>query len=736
MISIMKNRKLREHLLSFYELRHHAEVYTHFRKCLEFLLRNLPYSLFIGKLEKEGSPHVQHTINFPTSPKVLRDLSEFVQKYLSKNDCVSFHTEPHNPSFFQHTNIKYMLGYRKEKWFCILLLQNGIQKHILTYLEITMALAIYSLTKLDEREEQIAYAKYLQYISQLKPVLDDKEDNRTTLQRILYVVGEMFNAQAGIMLFDPNDEELVLQSPAFQASEDEIRLYRIRPSQQSNASRVFVTGQAYISNQALGDQNIIQEFVHLYRVQNIATVPIEGKDKRIGVLHVINRKDRGWLKDDLTILSWISSQIGYILENSRLLKEISEQRALAEQTAEQLKQQKQIIEEQRKKLEEQQKDLKQSLSLHQLFTNILLSGQGIAGIMKTLSQHLRCSVILLDPQRRILATEWISKTDRERKLSPGQILLDTAGWKRKTIQHMGHKFGEILMPADESRHHGQWENLLLEQAKLAICVELMYQRSIQDTQNRQKAELLQRLIQGKFQEPDILLNEALDYGHDLMEEHVILVIQMTRGANTSPLLRQLTSYLDNHCNLSYLLLKQIDQLVLLVNLTQLEKRSLTPYRLAQMLQDEIFGFQCQIGISRPCNQLRLYPAAYDEALKAVKLAHTLGKTIVGIDEHRSLEMLLHLENNTCQQYITKVLGPLLEYDRNRGSELLTTLSAYLECNGVLTLTAEKCHTHINTVRYRLQKIEELLQCDLKNNQTLFDLQLALKLLSLQGGTSL
>lgn len=86
-------------------------------------------------------------------------------------------------------------------------------------------------------------------------------------------------------------------------------------------------------------------------MQNIATVPIEGKDKRIGVLHVINRKDRGRLKDDLTILSWISSQIGYILENSRLLKEISEQRTLAEQTAEQLKQQKQIIEEQRKKVD-------------------------------------------------------------------------------------------------------------------------------------------------------------------------------------------------------------------------------------------------------------------------------------------------------------------------------------------------------------------------------------------------
>jgi DNA-binding PucR family transcriptional regulator len=580
-------------------------------------------------------------------------------------------------------------------------------------------------------------------ISQLKPVMDDKEDSQTTLQRLFRTVCDIFNAQPGIMLFDPHDEELILQSPAFQASDDAIHLYRIRPSQQGNASRVFVTGRAYYSNQALGDQNIIQEFVHLYNVRNIATVPIEGNEKRMGVLHLINRKDRDWREEDLLTLSWIASQIGYILENAHLLRQISNQRALAERATLQLQQQNQVIIAQRKNLEEQRIELENSLSLHHHFTNLLLSGQGVSGILKTLASKLHCSTLLIDPYQRVLAVELNSiELQQEQMLSPGQFMFDTTGWIKLSVKQVGQTFGYLLLPSTQTSHLGQWEKLLIEQAKLALCVELMYQKIMWDTQNKRKAELLEQLIQGEFAEVDSLLKEALIYGHNLSSEHIICVFQQPEGESKNmgesegiDLFHHLETYLANR-QLTCLVLKQMDHIVLMVNLSQIKKSTVSsPQQLIQFLLKRVFTQNYRIGISRPCNHIHQYAKAYNEALKAVKLAHSLKKTIVEIDEFRSLEMLLDLSSETSYEFISHVLEPLLNHDRIQGSKLLFTLSAYLESNGVLTQTAERCYSHINTVRYRLARIEELLECDLKNNQTLFDLQLALKLLTLWGENS-
>lgn len=53
------------------------------------------------------------------------------------------------------------------------------------------------------------------------------------------------------------------------------------------------------------------------------------------------------------------------------------------------------------------------------------------------------------------------------------------------------------------------------------------------------------------------------------------------------------------------------------------------------------------------------------------------------------------------------LGPLLEYDRESGSELVETLRVYLECNRSPKQTADQLFIHNQTVHYRIKRIEEL-----------------------------
>jgi hypothetical protein len=76
-------------------------------------------------------------------------------------------------------------------------------------------------------------------------------------------------------------------------------------------------------------------------------------------------------------------------------------------------------------------------------------------------------------------------------------------------------------------------------------------------------------------------------------------------------------------------------------------------------------------------------------------------------------------------YRERVLGPLLEHDRLHRTELVRTLAAYLDCSGSWSRCASLMHVHVNTLRYRIERIETLTGRDLRNLADQADLLLAL-----------
>ena len=84
---------------------------------------------------------------------------------------------------------------------------------------------------------------------------------------------------------------------------------------------------------------------------------------------------------------------------------------------------------------------------------------------------------------------------------------------------------------------------------------------------------------------------------------------------------------------------------------------------------------------------------------------------------------------TVVDFISMSIGPVLEYDEERRSELIPTLEAYLSHNGSLKASASELHVHPNTVLQRLQKISTLLKDDdwRSRSEKRLNLQLALRL---------
>lgn len=79
---------------------------------------------------------------------------------------------------------------------------------------------------------------------------------------------------------------------------------------------------------------------------------------------------------------------------------------------------------------------------------------------------------------------------------------------------------------------------------------------------------------------------------------------------------------------------------------------------------------------------------------------------------------------TVETFVREWLGALLDYDKRKNSELVLTLSDYLECGGNYDDAAAALHIHRSTLRYRLARIAELTGHDLRKVDTRFNLHAA------------
>ena len=73
-----------------------------------------------------------------------------------------------------------------------------------------------------------------------------------------------------------------------------------------------------------------------------------------------------------------------------------------------------------------------------------------------------------------------------------------------------------------------------------------------------------------------------------------------------------------------------------------------------------------------------------------------------------------------------MLGKLQDYDEQNSSDLVKSLSCFLEANGHWGDAAEKLYVHRHTLRYRMKRVEEITGRDLDQSQDRMEFWLALK----------
>jgi hypothetical protein len=138
-----------------------------------------------------------------------------------------------------------------------------------------------------------------------------------------------------------------------------------------------------------------------------------------------------------------------------------------------------------------------------------------------------------------------------------------------------------------------------------------------------------------------------------------------------------------------------------------------------------------VGVSAPAEGVTALSGAWHEAGSARRLAALRGGTAISVvtsDEVASHELLLAtVPASVLRSFRERLLGPLVAYDDRHRAELLPTLREFLACSGSWNACAAKMYVHVNTVRYRLRRVEELTGRDLSSLNDQVDFFLALRI---------
>ncbi|WP_057567967.1 PucR family transcriptional regulator [Paraclostridium sordellii] len=116
--------------------------------------------------------------------------------------------------------------------------------------------------------------------------------------------------------------------------------------------------------------------------------------------------------------------------------------------------------------------------------------------------------------------------------------------------------------------------------------------------------------------------------------------------------------------------------------------------------------------------------SYKEAFKALSMIDIYHRDskIIKYKELGIIRWLVELSDiKEIQRYCYENLGPILEYDKKHGMDLMGTLKCYFQNNRHLLKTSQELFIHRNTLLYRLSTIKELLKIDL--DDAMIDLEL-------------
>lgn len=418
-----------------------------------------------------------------------------------------------------------------------------------------------------------------------------------------------------------------------------------------------------------------------------------------------------------------------------------------------------------RELSDTNQELVRSLSLQQRLTEQVLHGGGPKALARELARVLDRPVVIQDHLWRLIACAAPDGGEAWRPLVVDRPAPKAARRAGATLANPSTapgtgwdaQDGRVVVPIRVGRDLvGHlvigWEGTfsavdcaLVYISSTCAALEFAKIRAALDVEHQLRGEVVLELLHGTFSSEEAISLRAARLGYDLAEPRDLLLVDTLRAGEPESdeaavrrerrLVELIGETLEREAPRSIVV--TLGGSLVILAAEQRRPHLATPEvlgrRVQQLVADIIGEESISVGIGDRCARPLDYPASYRLAREALDVMAKLGKTkcIVGPHELGPFRVLIKATApDELEAFARRLLRPLAEHDQRTSGGLAETLRAYLAEGQVQRRTAERLFVHVNTIVYRLRRIEELLDRDLKDPATIFELSLAVRILDL------
>lgn len=460
-------------------------------------------------------------------------------------------------------------------------------------------------------------------------------------------------------------------------------------------------------------------------------VPLVIRGEAVGALFAADRSERAFKADEIALLSAFADHAAVALDNARLYE--ASRTALAE------------LQGAYRKIEEHVAVMERAQEIHEALTGAVLKGGTPGDVVQLLADQLGGNVTLFDRTGAVLVrrgsasaaggdpaqTVLADAVDRARRSGRCVSAVDTAAIAHSvaSIQAGDSHLGALAWSRKEAADRGARDEMdlrTLERSTHILGLLILKERAVAEASERLSGELLTELmVVGPGISPaQRARTQARNIDADRLD---LVLVADSPTVSSTDLARHLhdiaqsrSGLAGEHLGRATMILPSVDD-------------DRTVEEVHQRLRQTVGGPVVVIAERVVHHD---WARAYLLAGRCGAVARAIGHTDLGATTGRYAlyAMVFDTERvHELDRFIADSIGPLLDYDERRGTNLVDTLSAYYDHQANVAATARALYVHVNTLLKRLDRAGSVLDFDWRHEYDL-ELQLGLRLHQLRAVT--
>ena len=470
------------------------------------------------------------------------------------------------------------------------------------------------------------------------------------------------------------------------------------------------------------------------RFKSMLSVPIESGPRLVGVLNVQTVEKRGFSAGDIDFLRAIAGQVAGILERSQL----------------------------QRTLEAQLSDIRLSHDIHERFTKLSLEGAGIPAILEAVGALAggRAALYSAEGFRIRGAGEAASDGMPSRIHVPVPLaqagareMRITAGRPARPLDAVPVRAGPdvlglLVVGLDEKSVDPEGRRRALEHGSTVLALELSKERAAAEVERRLRGDLVEEVLAGGLEgdEAERVARQAERLGHRLPQRAWVIVLEPDDDATEASMVaRGQQDRLDSA--LTGLVRSRLPDALTLVRSASavflVPDEVAADLSAAEKLAAQILAAAApvmrpgtaSIGVGNLAEGVAELARSHLEARQALRLTRRAGGR-GKVTSYRSLgafRLLLEVQSpDALRRFVRELLGSLLTYAESRDTPLLETLEALSSARWVRRAAARQLGIHINSMSYRVDRIQALSGLSLDDPETRVAISIALRARAMLG----